>query len=59
MRVIPKGKGIKSANASAGDQYVSLKIVLPDRIDGNMEDLARRWRDAAHHDHQKSMGGVS
>jgi len=59
QRLRLKGKGIKPANASAGDQYVRLKIVLPDRIDGDMEDLARRWRDVARHDPRKTMGGVS
>jgi DnaJ-class molecular chaperone len=51
-----KGKGIKPAKSAAGDQYVRLKIVVPDKIDGAMEDLARRWRDAAQHDPRKNKG---
>lgn len=50
-----KGKGICPANQSAGDQIVRLKIVLPDEIDHEMEDLARRWRKAVRHDPRKFM----
>lgn len=53
-----KGKGIQPGKGPLGDQYVRLKIVLPDKIDGNMEDIARRWRETARHDPRKSMGRV-
>ena len=46
-----KGKGIVRAGGSApGDQYVRLKIVLPDGIDSAQEDIARRWREASSFD---------
>lgn len=55
QRLRLKGKGINPAKATPGDQYVRLNIVLPDRIDADMEDLARRWRDKARHDPRKKM----
>ncbi|WP_306132269.1 DnaJ C-terminal domain-containing protein [Roseivivax marinus] len=41
-----KSKGI----AGRGDQVVRLRIVLPDRIDAEMEELAARWRDSSSFD---------
>ena len=58
QRLRLKGKGIKPAKGQAGDQFVRLKIILPDRIDSDMEDLARRWRETASHDPRKTMGRV-
>ncbi|KNG93110.1 DnaJ C-terminal domain-containing protein [Pseudaestuariivita atlantica] len=42
-----RGKGVCRPKGKAGDQIVRLKIVLPDRIDAEMEDIARRWREAS------------
>lgn len=39
-----KGKGIATERGPAGDQYVRLRIAVPDRIDSKMEDLAMQWR---------------
>lgn len=50
-----KGKGIASSKGAAGDQVVRLKIVLPDKIDIEMEDLAKRWKDHAHFDPRKEL----
>ena len=47
QRLRLRGKGIARQGARAGDQIVRLKIVLPAKIDSEMEDLARRWRDRA------------
>lgn len=39
-----KGKGIAGhAGRSAGDQYVKLKIVLPDKPDADLEQFVRNW----------------
>lgn len=38
-----KGKGIARPSAERGDQYVTLKIVLPDAPDEELEDAVRRW----------------
>ena len=45
-----KGKGISTGKGAAGDQFVRPRIVLPDDIDSDMEDLAKRWRDHASFD---------
>lgn len=58
QRLRLKGKGIKPTKGQAGDQFVRLKIILPDRIDSDMEDLARRWRETASHDPRKTMRRV-
>lgn len=50
-----KGKGIAAGRGAAGNQYVRLKIVLPEKIDDQMEDLARRWRDHAGFDARKEL----
>jgi DnaJ-class molecular chaperone len=41
-----KGKGVARAGASPGDEYVTLKIVLPERPDPELEEFARRWQAA-------------
>ncbi len=41
-----RGKGLPAASgAAAGDLLVSLKIVLPDAVDPELEALMKRWRD--------------
>lgn len=50
-----KGKGVKSGKGKAGDQFVRLKIVLPDKIDDQMEGLATRWRDFASFDPREEL----
>lgn len=47
QRLRLRGKGIKGSRGKVGDQIVRLKIVLPKHIDGDLKDLARRWRDKA------------
>lgn len=56
QRLRLKGKGIKPAKGKGGDQFVRLKIVLPDRIDDEMEELARDWRKKARHDPRGKRG---
>jgi len=42
-----RGKGLPATGATpAGDLLVSLKIVLPDVVDPELEGLMKRWRDA-------------
>ncbi len=50
-----KGKGIQAKKAGrAGDQYVKLKIVLPDKIDSDLVKLVERWAKA--HDYDVRAG---
>jgi DnaJ-class molecular chaperone len=41
-----KGKGVPRPDGSRGDEYVSLKIVLPDRPDPELERFVGQWRAA-------------
>lgn len=50
-----KGKGIKAGNDARGDQFVRLRIVLPDSVDAEMEKLASSWRDHAGFDPRAEM----
>lgn len=45
QRLRLKGRGVKPAKGTAGDQHVRLKIVTPTMIDAEMEAIARRWRE--------------
>ena len=38
-----RGKGARRSDGSHGDEYVTLKIVLPDTIDPELEEFAQRW----------------
>lgn len=50
-----KGKGIAPARGKPGDQYLRLKIVLPKKIDAEMEQLAERWRALAGFDPREAL----
>jgi DnaJ-class molecular chaperone len=39
-----KGKGAARADKSHGDEYVTLKIVLPQTLDPEIEEFAQRWQ---------------
>src|SRR5262249_45147265 len=39
-----RGKGVARAGGKAGDEYVTLKVVLPERPDAELEEFARRWQ---------------
>ena len=51
-----KGKGIKPAKGVAGDQIVTVRIVLPDTLTPEMEKIAESWRAAARHDPRAARG---
>jgi DnaJ-class molecular chaperone len=38
-----KGKGVVRPDGSRGDQYVNLKVVLPDKIDPELEAFVTNW----------------
>ena len=40
-----KGRGIKKKGAAAGDQRVVLKVVMPERIDRELEAFLKEWRE--------------
>jgi len=50
-----KGKGVAGRHGqTAGDQYVKLKVVLPERIDAELERAVQAW--AAKHDYKVRDG---
>jgi DnaJ-class molecular chaperone len=41
-----KGKGLPRATGAAGDLFVTIRIMLPDGNDAELEALMQKWRDA-------------
>jgi len=51
-----KGKGVKRAKGGGkGDQRCVLKIVLPEKIDDELESLMEKWREAHSYDPRESL----
>lgn len=53
-----KGRGVAREGRPAGDQYVKLKIVLPEGGDAELEEFVRNWRAGAQHSPRKHFAGV-
>jgi DnaJ-class molecular chaperone len=49
-----KGKGLPSKDG-AGDLYATVRIMLPERADGELEELMRKWRDKTPYDPRRDM----
>jgi DnaJ-class molecular chaperone len=49
-----KGKGLP-AKEGRGDLYATIRIVLPEGHDAELEDLMKRWRDAKSYDPRRDM----
>jgi DnaJ-class molecular chaperone len=50
-----KGKGVARQDGSRGDEYVTLKIVLPEPLDAEIEEFARRWQAGQNHDPRRGL----
>jgi DnaJ-class molecular chaperone len=50
-----KSKGLP-AKGGHGDLYASVRIVLPDDKDSELEELMRKWREHKPYDPRKDMG---
>jgi DnaJ-class molecular chaperone len=50
-----KGKGVARKDGSRGDEYVTLKIVLPQPLDAEIEEFARRWQAGQSHDPRRDL----
>jgi DnaJ-class molecular chaperone len=50
-----KGKGVARRDGSRGDEYVTLKIVLPERLDPEIEEFANRWQAGKTHDPRRGL----
>src|SRR6185295_16251447 len=49
-----KGKGFP-AKGGAGDLMASVRIVLPERGDGELDELMKKWRERRPYDPRKGM----
>jgi DnaJ-class molecular chaperone len=50
-----RGKGVARKDGSRGDEYVTLKIVLPEPLDPEIEEFARRWQAGQKHDPRRGL----
>ena len=50
-----RGKGLKGADESAGDQYVTLSLTLPDAQDKALKTFAADWAEGRTHNPRKSL----
>ena len=50
-----KGKGARRSDKSHGDEYVTLKIVLPERLDPELEEFAQRWQAGKDHNPRQHL----
>ncbi len=50
-----KGKGVARKDGTHGDEYVTLKIVLPDKLDPQIEEFARNWQAGRDHDPRRGL----
>ena len=51
-----KGKGVPKTDGTAGDQYVKLKIVLPDEMDDSLGEFLKKWKPGQHFNPRKKAG---
>jgi DnaJ-class molecular chaperone len=53
-----KGKGVPTAKGKAGDQRVVLQVMLPERIDDDLEAFFKTWRETHRYDPRAKLGRV-
>lgn len=51
-----RGKGVPSAGGARGDQYVTLKVVLPDQPDDELKAFLEKWAPAHGYDVRRKAG---
>jgi DnaJ-class molecular chaperone len=54
-----RGKGVARPDGSRGDEYVTLKVVLPDKPDAELEEFARRWSGGESHNPRRHLESVT
>lgn len=50
-----RGKGVARADGTRGDEYVKLKVVLPDKPDPELEKFVQNWGAGKAHDPRRGM----
>jgi DnaJ-class molecular chaperone len=51
-----KGQGVPRPNANRGDEYVTLKVMLPERPDPELEKFVAQWHPATARNPREAMG---
>jgi DnaJ-class molecular chaperone len=51
-----KGQGVPRPNGSRGDEYVTLKVMLPETPDPELEKFVAQWRPATARNPRETMG---
>ena len=51
-----KGKGLPKAGRRTGDLFVTIRIVLPDGNDAELEALMQKWRDSHPYNPRSDLG---
>lgn len=51
-----RGRGLKAAGGARGDQYVELRVAMPERIDSDLSDFIRGWRETHAYDPRAEKG---
>ena len=51
-----KGKGLPRGKGNAGDLFATVRIVLPEHPDAELDELMRRWRDEKPYDPRSGLG---
>ena len=51
-----RGKGVSRADGTQGDEYVTLKIVLPEGGDEELANFLREWAPKHDYDPRRGMG---
>ena len=51
-----KGKGVGRRDGSRGDEYVTLKIVLPEHVDPELKRFASEWVAGKQHNPRRAIG---
>jgi DnaJ-class molecular chaperone len=54
-----KGKGVRRGDGSYGDEYVTLKVMLPDKPDADLEEFVRGWSSAENQNPRRHLEGVT
>jgi DnaJ-class molecular chaperone len=50
-----RGKGVARPDGTRGDEYVKLRIVLPNKIDPELERFVQNWAAGKAHDPRRGM----